>query len=727
MLVPIPDPSRPFAQPAPAQTSLGSILVPGRTCWRVERAERVGVVVDAEDYFAVAKTAMRRARRSIYLTAWDFDARIRLTPQMRRPRRPDRLGNLLNWLAATRPDLTIHVLKWDYAELFDLARWSQPLFLRNWLSHPRLHYRLDSDHPTGACHHQKMLVIDDQLAFCGGLDITANRWDTRAHRAHEPLRRQPDGDPYEPFHDAMMAVDGDAARALGELFRERWRRATGCTLTPPAATKSDPWPPNLAPLLHGAGVGIARTDPQWNGRDEVREVEALYIEAIAAARHFIYLESQYFASTAVAEALKARLAEADGPEVVVVNPGRATSWLENTVMLGARARLMKELREADRHDRFRLYVALTDDGVGITIHSKVMMVDDRLLRIGSSNLNNRSMGLDSECDVALEAPRGHEGHEVRHAVADVRNGLIAEHLGVAPESVAAELRRRGSLIQTIEMLRRPGGRTLEPLEDADPGVLAAAVADVRVFDPERPVSAGEIVWRVLPSRIPRRHHWLALLAVLALVGGFWGLWNHTALKEWATLDTVLDAFGRVRDMTLGPLWLILLYVAGGFVMFPLMLLIAATAIVMGPLWGVPTAMGGALASAAALFWVGRRLGRKPVERYGGTVVRRVSQRLGDSGVLAVAGVRVVPVAPFTVVNLVAGASRIRFLDYLIGTMLGMAPGILVFNLLGHQLERTLTEPTTGDVALLAAVAAVALGLGWVGNAVVKKMRGSRKP
>ncbi len=751
MLVPAPDPSRRVPPPEPAPVQASPILVPGRNCWRVERAERVGVIVDAEDYFAVAKTAMRRARRSIYLTAWDFDARIRLTPQTRRPRRPDRLGNLLNWLAATRPDLTIHVLKWDYAELFDLARWSQPLFLRNWLSHPRLHYRLDSDHPTGACHHQKMLIVDDQLAFCGGLDITANRWDTRAHRAVEPLRRQPDGAPYEPFHDVMMAVDGDAARALGDLFRERWRRATGCALTPPGEIKperlgftrlksdrgkADPWPPNLTPLVRGIGVGIARTDPRWNGRDEVREVEALHVEAIAAARRFIYLESQYFASIAVADAIKARLAEPDGPEVVVVNPVRTTSWLENTVMLGARARLTRELREADRHGRFRLYVALTDGGACITVHAKVMVVDDRLLRIGSANLNNRSMGLDSECDLAMEAPHGAaphdtevgaEGRDVRHAIAAVRDGLIAEHLGVAPESVAAELRRQGSLIRTIETLRRSDGRTLQPLEDPEPGTLAAAVADARVFDPERPVDPTELVLRFLPSRIPRRHHWIALFAILLLVAGFWGLWSHTPLREWARLDVVMDAVGRLQGMALGPLWLILLYVAGGFVMFPLMLLIAATAVVMGPWWGVPTAMGGALASAAVLFWVGRRLGRPPIERYGGALVRRVSQRLGDSGVLAVAGVRVVPVAPFTVVNLVAGASRIRFLDYLIGTMLGMMPGIVAFNLLGHQLERALTEPTSGEVALLAAVAAVALGLGWVGNAVMKKTRGSGKP
>lgn len=725
-LPPHPLPSEPVRFPAVGtggEEDIRPILDPGRTCWRVEDTRRLGVVVDAEDYFVLAKAAMRRAKRSIYITAWDFDARIRLMPQTRRPRRPDRLGNLLNWLATTRPDLSIHVLKWDYAELFDLARRSHPFVLRNWLSHRRVHYRLDGDHPTGACHHQKFVVIDDQLAFCGGLDITANRWDTRAHRAHEPLRRQPDGQPYEPFHDVMMAVDGEAAQALGDLFRTRWARATGEALPPPQPVPGDPWPPGFEPLLRDVRVGIARTDPACNGRDAVREVEALYLEAIAQARRSIYMESQYFASVAVAEALKARLAEPDGPEVVVVNPIRTTSWLENTVMLGARARIVRELREADRNGRFNLYVAKTDGGNCITVHAKVMVVDDRLLRIGSANLNNRSMGLDTECDLALEAPPGPQGDEIRAAIARTRDDLIAEHLGLTPDQVSAEIRRCGSLIEAIETLRRPDGRTLDPHDEPEPGAIAAAVAEARVFDPEHPVDAVEIVRRVLPSAIPRRHHWIVLAALVLLFGVLWAAWNLTGLQDWASLEAVLGLFQQFRDQTLAPLWMMLAFVAGGLVMFPLTVLIAGTAVALGPLWGVPTALAGAGASAALLFWIGRLVGRKPLERHGGPVVDQLSRRLADNGIFAVATVRAVPVAPFTVVNLVAGASKVRFFDYMAGTMVGLAPGTLAFNLLGHQLERTLTSPSWGDVTLLAGLAVAAVGLGWLAGRVLGRLAG----
>jgi phosphatidylserine/phosphatidylglycerophosphate/cardiolipin synthase-like enzyme len=483
-------------------------------------------------YFAFAKEAMRRARRRIMLMAWDLDTRVRLTPQRRLRGRPDRLGTFLNWLAASRPGLSIHVLRWDYAELFDLRRGTLPLLLQRWASHPRLHYQLDRDRPTGACQHQKLLVVDDAVAFCGGLDITSNRWDTPAHRAHEPLRRQPDGQPYEPFHDVMMAVDGDAARAVAARFRERWLIATGEDIAPVFAC-TDPWPKDLEPVLRNVGVGIARTDPAWNGRGEVREIEALHLAAIAAARRTIYVESQYFASFRVAGALEDRLAEPDGPEVVVVNPVRTRSWLENGVMQAARSRLAGRLRAADRYGRFLLLAPLDENGGCITVHAKVMVVDDEIVRVGSANLNNRSMGLDTECDLAVEARPGSAGDADRSAIAAFRDRLLAEHLGVRPEVLTGEVNRCGSLAGAIAALRRePGqGRTLALLPVEERGALVNALVDACLFDSERPVRVPDIVWSqrgweemmwsVLPSRIPARSRWVALLVAALGTAGLW--------------------------------------------------------------------------------------------------------------------------------------------------------------------------------------------------------------
>lgn len=483
-----------------------SLLQPGRNCWRVETAQRVAFVVDADAYFRVARATLLRARHSILVLGWDYHPRVRLEPgEAAAAGAPDVMRDLLEELVRTRPDLQVRVLKWNLALLFSAARKMVPIFLRNWRTGPRLRLRLDAEHPSGACHHQKVLVIDDAIAFCGGIDFAGNRWDTRAHPDHDPRRRRPDGSPYEPHHDMMMAVDGDAAAALGELARERWWRATGERLAPPPRT-NDPWPDELNPDLRRVTVGIARTAPAYDGRPEIREVEALYLDAIAAAREALYFESQYLASGRIVDALAARLGEPDGPEVVVINPKNSPSWLEQETMDAARDLAVRHLRAADRRDRFRIYAAVTEGGRDIVVHAKAMVADDRLVRIGSANLNNRSMGFDTECDLATEAsPGAPQAGEVRRAIRDFRDGLVAEHLRLPLDRVREAITNAGSLVRAIEALREGPGRGLEELPPARISGLDG-LANSRPIDPEQPEpreGLGKLIGRwVLGSKPP---------------------------------------------------------------------------------------------------------------------------------------------------------------------------------------------------------------------------------
>jgi len=469
--------------------SRNPLLRPGRNCWRVERAGRLAVIIDAADYFAAAKAAIREARHSVLLIGWDFDLRIKLEPERASPNVPDELGEFLKWVAAERPELRIYVLQWDGAMLTTIARQIVPMLLLDMVWRHRIHFRLDSDHPWGACHHQKIVVIDDALAFCGGIDMTADRWDTRAHRDDDPRRVRPDGSRYAPFHDVTVAVDGAAAQALGDLARERWYRATGRRLEPPQPAR-DIWPDGLKPLLCDVQVAIARTHPARPGRPPVSEIERLCRDAIAAARRVIYCENQYLASASIADALAARLAEPDGPEVVIVNPQTAEGWLEEQAMGTARAMILRRLRDADRDRRLRVYYPVTQRGEPIYVHAKVLIIDDHLLRIGSSNLNNRSMGFDTESDLAIEALEDSDvGEVVRERITGFRNELLAEHLGVERAEVAAALREHGSLVAAIDALRRPDGRTLMPLEAEPPGEAERLVPDYRLLDPEYPGQA----------------------------------------------------------------------------------------------------------------------------------------------------------------------------------------------------------------------------------------------
>lgn len=457
------------------------LLLSGETCWRIEQAERMAVIIDAADYFVALKSALLQARRDVLLIGWDFDTRVELEPGEQSLDGPNRIGKLLAWLVHKRPDLRIRVLKWDLGMLQALGRGMLPIVARNLVSGKNLQLRLDGAHPAGSAHHQKIVVIDDVLAFCGGIDVTADRWDTREHLDDNPLRRPPGGAPQHPWHDVTTAVDGAAAKAIGELARARWKQATGEQLEPPEACDAI-WPEPLEPDFREVDVAIARTMPEYEERAEVREIEALYLSGIAAARRTIYLESQYLASRRVAEGLAARLAEEDGPELILVLPCEIDSWLEHAAMDGARARLLHMLWRADRHGRFGAYFPVTEGGTMIYVHAKVMVIDDVLLRVGSSNLNNRSLGFDTECDLAVEA--GHDDDAMRATISDLRDSLISEHLGVDTEKLAAVRGScGGSLNRAIESLR-DAGRSLRPFDPDEIKEDDSPLAENALLDPE---------------------------------------------------------------------------------------------------------------------------------------------------------------------------------------------------------------------------------------------------
>src|SRR6185369_10592697 len=221
------------------------IVVPGRNCWRSEHASRVAFLVDADAYFDAFAAAVARAERSILVLTWDIDSRTPLWHQ--EPGFPDELGAFLNTVVSRRRGLHANVLNWDFAMIYAFERETLPVVKLGWRTHHRLHFRLDGRHPVGACHHQKVVVVDDAIAFAGGLDLCTHRWDTRTHGADEPRRRDAAGRPYGPFHDVQMAVDGAAAAALGDLVRTRWLRATGRRLAAPPPPSADPWPSALRP------------------------------------------------------------------------------------------------------------------------------------------------------------------------------------------------------------------------------------------------------------------------------------------------------------------------------------------------------------------------------------------------------------------------------------------------------------------------------------------------
>jgi phosphatidylserine/phosphatidylglycerophosphate/cardiolipin synthase-like enzyme len=477
-----------IARPA-VRSPADPILRPGRNCWRVAQADRASVLIDGAPYFAHLEAALRKAQRSILIIGWDFDGSIRLRPDVPAEDSPP-LGPLLRSLVEERADLEVRILVWSVAVVHAPGAPGPLIFGADWQNHPRLQLKLDTHHPLYAAHHQKIVCIDDTLAFVGGMDLTVERWDTHRHACDDRVRLKDDGSIYEPVHDLQMAVDGDAARSIAEVGYDRWKFATGEELMP-SPGESDPWPSGLVPDFRNSPVAIARTYPAWGEQPAANEAAALTSDALSAARKTIYIEAQYMTAPYVGDVLERHLADPDGPEIVVIQTHESHGWAEELVMGTNRDRLIRRLRKSDHHHRLRVYYPVIPNGEGgecqVLIHSKLIIVDDVFLRIGSSNLNNRSIGLDSECDAAIEATT----EEMRRTIVRLRDRLIAEHLEVDPETFGRALDRNGgSVIAAIEELNTGvrGLRAFGAMSDDGPDVPATGTGLLDPLEPFEPLS-----------------------------------------------------------------------------------------------------------------------------------------------------------------------------------------------------------------------------------------------
>jgi phospholipase D1/2 len=200
-----------------------SPLREGRNVWRTASADKAAFLIDGESYFRWLELALSLARKSVWILGWDFSADIRLRPL---DKDCPLLGDYLRQLVETHEGLYVRVLVWGMGPAYSQRRldlYTGP----EWADHPRISLCFDTNHPVRAAHHQKIVLIDDALAFVGGIDLTEGRWDTREHLVDRPDRTKPSGDPYPPVHDVQMALSGPVTGDIAELVRRRWKKGKG--------------------------------------------------------------------------------------------------------------------------------------------------------------------------------------------------------------------------------------------------------------------------------------------------------------------------------------------------------------------------------------------------------------------------------------------------------------------------------------------------------------------
>jgi phosphatidylserine/phosphatidylglycerophosphate/cardiolipin synthase-like enzyme/uncharacterized membrane protein YdjX (TVP38/TMEM64 family) len=696
-----------------ARPSGKSLLRLGYNAWALAHAERVAFIVDAKDYFEAFYRAALRAEKSIVILGWDFNSQTRLHHDpVAKDGPPALLGEFLNYLTRRRRGLHVHILNWDYPMVFGTDREFPPIYgLGGWKPARRVHMRYDDTHPVGASHHQKIVVIDDALAFSGGIDLTVRRWDCGEHAPQDP-RRTAYEKPYPPFHDTMMAVDGDAARRLGELARERWRLATGQRLRS-LDGESNPWPDELEPSIQNVDVGIARTLPPRGELAAVREIERLYLDMIAAARRTIYIENQYFTAPRIAAALEKRIAEPDGPEVVLVLRLLSHGWLEEATMHVLRTRLIRRLRQADRFGRFRVYypdVPGLVEGTCVDVHSKLMIVDDAVLRIGSSNLCNRSMAMDSECDLVVES-RGQA--RVADAILEFRDKLLAEHLHTSPAALREAIGQAGSVNRAIESFAAQP-RTLRQLEEV-PDYPDTILSVASVADPEEPIALETLLSEreaqgEVAADAPAA--WSRVIGLVLAVVALTALWRLTPLRNVASAEAALAWAKAFGEQPWAPFAVMAAYTPACLVMFPRPLITLAAVIAFGPWLGFAYSLAGICFSAAVTWWMGKHMRRDTVRRIAGPKLDRMAEVLKKHGLVAMTLLRLVPLAPFAVESIVAGAIRMKLWHVVLGTGIGLLPGTLTTTVFGDAIETAVSGAGNVNWWLVGGALALLAGGAW---------------
>lgn len=718
------------------------LFKPGENCWRVERATYASMVVGVANYYRDLHESICKAKHSVFIVGWDMDSRIALVRGEKAEEEgcPRTLYDLIVGKAKENPDLQIYLNKWDNSVVFTGDREFMPAVKWRDAGCPNIHFRFDGTVPVHGSHHQKLIVVDDEVAYSGGIDIGLYRWDTREHRPEHSDRVDPTSKfeqgkerAFLPNHDIQICLAGAAAQGIADLARQRWKIASGYDAVPirPYDVEGvpDAWPESNPPDFKDVDVAIALTFPEIAGKPSVRQVEQLYVDQISKAEKFIYIENQYLASVRIASALNNRLKLNPDLRVLLFSSRDPAGLIEESTMWWARVRFRKILQRGgeDIKRRSEMVYCITTDGektLPLHVHAKIMVVDDKYLRVGSSNLNNRSMMLDSECDVVLEGVTD----EARAKIADIRNDLIREHCGMEKQDIQKLIDEQRPMSDFLIDVPH-STQHFRKIRDS----ISAASAYVRAL-----TGMGEPAEPSLPAllRSFSKHDDIAGFPHGKVSSAFLGMmlliflvlyWNSTPAAQFVTAENLRDQIEGIGQASYAIPMVIMIFVLGGLVFVPVTVMIAATAIAFGPLTGFAVALAGAMTSAVLTFLMGFVLGERVFQNFSNTAFQRISNKVRQTGVIGVAAIRMIPIAPFTLVNMILGVSTVRFVPYVCGTLLGLLPGTLAMVVLGDSLARIWRSPDPQHLLYLGGAIVVwfliVIGVHWIVGKSEKRQSG----
>ncbi len=698
-----------------------ALFKPDTNCSAVAKANFAAPVVDCANYYKALHESICNARQSIYIVGWDIDSRIRLLrgDDEKNSEWPSTIIDLISKKAEDNPDLDVRLLRWDSSFAFMGMRevWAKEVWDEGTPENVRT--MLDCSIPMGGSQHQKIVIIDSEIAFTGGMDVAVHRWDTREHKIDEPERNDGDGE-YGPFHDVQMLLSGKVVKHLGELVQWRWNRLLVDDESPikPLQYRDEDdlprsWPVSVKPVFQDIECAIAQTVPRMDDTKPKKQVREMLLELIEQARRFIYIENQFANNLDIAKALNKQLKAFPELRVLILSSYKPEGAVETEAYWAGRIDFKKTLEDGiDKRQVFMAYSSFTDIGGQEEqkegqldgqkegqkrVHAKVMVVDDEYFVVGSSNLSKRSMTLDTECDVTFHATNRNQ----REGVAWFRNDLISEHSGWSVDEVESFIEGDETFVRLREC-KDEYSYCLKEANDAAftdkklQSVITPIGDPVEPIIPSLPLPNGEKLHVPNPSK--KSLILVAFLIVIFALSGLGYFLSHYV--DWMNQEYLVEQLRSFRDSPWAIILVCAIYMLAGLLFFPVSVLSLAVAMVFGAMWGVVFGMAGAMASTLLLFTIGQFVGKRGLKSLIGPRMNKIDQQFAKNGILGVAIIRNIPVAPFSLVNMVAGVSSIKLHQFMLGTFIGMLPLMIVKASVGGSIADILREPNAKHIAFL---------------------------
>ncbi|MDQ2587360.1 phospholipase D-like domain-containing protein [Saccharothrix yanglingensis] len=391
---------------------LGWDVTSGDGWWTPHRPVRTGnrveVLVDGHEVLPAIAEAITSAKRFVHIAGWCTSPDFRLTREEGSPTLRDLLASV-----ATRVPVRLLLWAGPPVPMFQPTRKRVLAHQAEFTRDSAVSCVIDARERTLHCHHEKIVVVDDEVAFVGGMDLTAiegDRHDTSRHPARDPIG----------WHDLGTRLRGPVVADVADHFRSRWQEIAGEELPEPSV----PEPAGTS------SAQLVRTIPErtydFAANGEFSLLDS-YLRALRSAERLVYLENQFLWSPEVTEVLIEKLANPPHPDfrVVLVLPRKPSNGADTT-----RGQLGRLLDADDGGRRLVAGTLTSHDGetsCPVYVHAKLAIVDDRWLSLGSANLNEHSLFNDTEVNVVTDDD----------AVArDTRLRLWSEHLQRPVEDVS---------------------------------------------------------------------------------------------------------------------------------------------------------------------------------------------------------------------------------------------------------------------------------------------------